>query len=318
MSFASDVRGELARAPHDEACCAKSELTAALLCGGGIAWRGRNRYAVTITATEAPTVRRYFAILKQFWEIIGQIHTISGDGLNNQTRYRLVVPEEDALGLLQSLELLDESALFGLRPVPVDQTVRFSCCKKSFVRAAFMMCGAVSHPEKGYHIELAAPTEALAEFISRQLAEFELPVRIAERKSRYVVYLKRAEDIADLLSLLGAANAMMAFENVRVKKEVSNRVNRQLNCDSSNINRVMLAAESQIQDIRYIDRELGLDKLPKGLREMAFVRANNPETPLAELGELMEPPLGKSGVSARLRRLADIADKLRSGDEIKL
>ena len=318
MSFASDVRRELARVPVSEPCCARSELTAALLCSGGIAWRGRNRYALTLTAGEAPIVRRWFALLKQFWGIIGQIRAISGDALNGQTRYQLAVPEEDALKLLEALALLDEGALFGIRPVPAEETVRFSCCKKAFVRAAFMMCGAISHPDKGYHIEIAAPTEALAAFIMAQIAEFGLNAKMTPRKSKYVVYLKRAEDISDMLTLLGAGGAMMAFENIRVKKDVSNRVNRQLNCDSSNINRVMNAAEAQIRDIRYIDSELGLDKLPKGLREMAFTRANNPEMPLAELGELMEPPLGKSGVNARLRKLSSIADKLRSGEEIKL
>lgn len=317
MSFASDVRGELARTPITEPCCARSELTAALLCGSGIAWRGRGRYAVTITAGEAPVVRRYFAALKQFWGIIGQIRTVSGDALNGQTRYQLAVPDGDAAGLLKALDLLDEGALFGLRPVPTEETVRYACCKKSFVRAAFMLCGAVSHPEKAYHIELAAPTEDLANFIVAQLREFDLNARVAPRKSKSVVYLKRAEDISDLLTLLGAGSAMLAFENIRVKKEVSNRVNRQLNCDNSNINRAMNAAESQIRDIRYIDEELGLDKLPEQLQQMAFTRANNPEMPLADLGELMEPPLGKSGVSARLRKLSGIADKLRSGEEIK-
>ena len=121
-----------------------------------------------------------------------------------------------------------------------------------------------------------------------------------------------------MLSLLGAGSAMMAFENIRIRKEVSNRVNRQMNCDASNINRVMNAAESQIRDIRYIERELGLEKLPKPLRDMAYVRANNPETTLADLGELLTPPIGKSGVNARLRKLSSIADKLRSGEDIEL
>lgn len=316
MSFASDVRGELARVPVTDACCAQSELTAALLCSGGIAWRGHDRYAVTLTAAEAPAVRRWFGMLKRFWGIIGQIRTLSGDALNNQTRYQLAVPEEAATGLLRALNLLDAGALFGVRPVPAGETVRYSCCKKAFARGAFMMCGAISHPDKGYHIEIAAPTEALAEFIAEQLMEFDIHAKIAPRKTRYVVYLKRAEDVSDMLLLLGAGGAMMKFENIRVKKEVSNRVNRQLNCDSSNINRVMNAAEAMIRDIRYIDAELGLDKLPPGLREMAFTRANNPEMPLGELGELMEPPLGKSGVSARLRKLSQIAEKLRSGEEI--
>ena len=318
MSFSSDVRGELARVPSTDACCARSELTSALLCSGGIAWRGRGRYAVTITASEAATVRRYFGLLKQFWGIVGQIRTLSGDALNNQTRYQLAVPEEETPELLRSLELLDDGALFGLRSVPVEETVRFSCCKKSFVRAAFMMCGAISHPEKGYHIEIAAPTEALARFIIEQLEAFDIAPRLSERKTRYVVYLKRAEDISDMLSLLGAGAAVLALENIRVRKEVSNHVNRQMNFDQSNINRVVDAAETMIEDIRYIDSELGLEKLPKSLREMAYARANNPETSLSGLGELLDPPIGKSGVNARLRRLTDIANKLRSGEEIRL
>ena len=313
MSFASDVRGELARVVTEDICCVRSELNAALLCSGGIAWRGRNRYAVTITASDAAIVRRYFAMVKRRWGIVGQIRTLSGDALNNQTRYQLAIPEDEALSLLGALDLLDEGELFGLRTLPTEATLEYSCCGKSFLRAAFMMCGAISDPEKGYHIEIAAPNEALAELISTLLDGFDLRAGTAERKSRYVVYLKRAEDISDMLSLLGAVRAMMDFENIRVKKEVSNRVNRQMNCDTSNINRVMNAAEAQIRDIQFIDRKLGLDKLPDSLREMAYTRANNPEMPLAELGELMEPPLGKSGVNARLRRLTAIADKLRSG-----
>ncbi len=318
MSFASDVRGELARQRLTDACCARSELSAALLCGGGIAWRGRGRYAASITAAEAPTVRRYFAVLKRFYGIIGQIRTLSGDALNRQTRYQLAVADEDAARLLEALGLLDEAALFGLRAVPPEETVRFACCKKAFVRAAFLMCGAVSHPDRGYHLEIAAPTEALAAFIAQELGYFEINVKITCRKAKHVVYLKRAEDISDALSLLGASGATLAFENVRVKKEVSNRVNRQLNCDNSNINRAVSAAEAQIRDIRTIDAELGLDKLPKSLRDMAIARFNNPEMPLAELGEQLDPPLGKSGVSARLRRLTELAAKLRSGDDIDL
>ena len=319
MSFASDVRGELARQAVSDACCARSELTAVFKCSNGsITWRGRNRYAVAITASDAAIVRRYFGMLKQFYGVIGQIRTLSGDALNRQKRYQLVVPEEDALPLLDALRLLDERAPFGLRVLPEAETVRFACCKKAFVRAAFLMRGEVNHPDRRYHLEITLDSEDLAAFIARELGYFEINVKITCRKSKYVLYLKRAEDISDMLSLLGASGAMLAFENVRVKKEVSNRVNRQLNCDNSNINRAVSAAEAQILDIRYIDDQLGLEKLPKGLRLMAFARANNPEMPLAELGEQMDPPLSKSGVSARLRKLSQIADKLRGGEEIEL
>ena len=318
MSFASDVRGELARLRTDDVCCARSELAAALLSSGGIAWRGRGRYALNITASDAAIVRRYFGMLKRHWGITGQIRAISGDTLNRQKHYQLAIPEEASPALLQECGLLDEDGLFGLAETPPPSITDYACCKKAFVRAAFMMCGTITPPDRRYHMEIAAPREPLAQRIVACLDYFGLEARVTARRNRFVAYFKRAEDISDALTLLGASTAVLAFENVRVRKEVSNRVNRQMNFDASNIDRVLAAAEAQIRDIMYIDRELGLDKLPASLREMAFARANNPEMALTSLGELMEPPIGKSGVNARLRRLTEIADKLRSGEEVVL
>jgi len=133
-----------------------------------------------------------------------------------------------------------------------------------------------------------------------------------------LVYLKKAEEISAMLTLLGASSSVLQLENVRIKKDVSNQVNRQMNCDSFNINRVMDAAEAQIRDIQFIDAEIGLDKLPKPLREIAEVRVNNAATSLSGLGELLNPPIGKSGVNARLRKITDIAQKLRSGEDTGL
>ena len=317
MSFASDVRGELARLKTEDVCCARSELAAALLASGGIAWKGQGRYSVSVTASDAATVRRYFSMLKRHWSIAGEIQVLSGDVLNKLTRYRLAIPGEDAPALLESLALLENPGPFGIRQAPNAEITRYACCKKAFLRAAFMMCGTVTPPQGRYHLEIAAPQEALAERLTECFGYFNLSARVQARKNKQVVYLKRAEDITDALTLMGASAAVLKFENVRVRKEISNRVNRQMNFDASNIDRAVSAAEAQIEDIKFIDRELGLDKLPKSLRDMAYVRANNPEMSLTSLGELMEPPLGKSGVNARLRRLADIADKLRSGDEIQ-
>ncbi len=318
MSFTTDARGELARVKTDDICCARSELASALLASGGIAWRGRGRYALSVTASEAATVRRYFGMLKKHWGVQGQIRALSGDRLNGLTRYQLAIPEEESVRLLEEFQLLDESALFGVRQAPGEEITRFACCKKSFARAAFLMCGEVSNPEKAYHIEIAAPTEAFALRVKACLDYFDIDCSVTPRKSKTLVYIKRAEGISDMLSLLGAASAVLALENIRVRKEVSNHVNRQMNFDSSNINRTVEAAEALIRDIRFIDSELGLEKLPRSLRDMAYARANNPETPLTGLGELMDPPLGKSGVNARLRRLSEIAQKLRSGEEIRL
>ena len=150
------------------------------------------------------------------------------------------------------------------------------------------------------------------------LQYFEISAKNINRKTKNVVYLKGGEQISAVFSVLGANNAVLALENIRVKKDMRNYINRQINCDSSNINRVVQSAEEKLQDIRYIDEQIGLDKLPASLREIAEVRLNNPATSLSGLGDLMTPPLGKSGVNARLRRISEIANKLRSGEEVKL
>ena len=318
MSFASDVRGELARVKVEDICCVRSELASALLACGGIAWRGLGRYALAITASDAATVRRYFSMAKRHFGLAGEIRVLTGDALNRQTRYRLVFTEADAAALLGELRLAENPGPFGLLQVPDEEITQYACCKKAFARAAFLLCGTVSPPEKRYHFEIAAPSEAFARRIAECLGYFGIECGVTPRKAKWVAYIKRAEAISDVLTLLGASSAVLAFENTRVRKEVSNRVNRQMNFDASNINRVVEAAEAQIRDIRFIDSELGLEKLPKSLRDMAYVRANNPEMSLNSLGELLDPPIGKSGVNARLRRLSDIAEKLRCGEEIRL
>lgn len=318
MSFASDARGELARELCTQICCARSELASALLASGGISYRGRERYALSLTSADGAVVRRYFGLLKQFWKISAQIRTLFTESLSGQTRYQLVIPEEDSLRLLGELGLLDSAALFGVRQIPRPELVHYACCKKSFVRGAFLMCGAASNPEKEYHLEIAAPTEEFARFVIELIKYFEIPAKMTCRKTKYVVYLKRAEEISDMLTLMGASACVLQMENVRIKKDVSNQVNRQMNCDASNINRTMDAAEAQIADIRYLEAEVGLEKLPKALREMAEVRVNNPAASLSGLGELLNPPLGKSGVNARLRKLSDLARKLRAGEDTGL
>jgi len=318
MSFASNARGELARDVCTQHCCARSELAAALISSGGISFRGLGRYALSLTAAEGAVVRRYFGLLKQYWGVTAQIRTLFTESLNGQTRYQLIIPDEDAARLLDDVMLLDEAALFGVRQLPPEDLVRFACCKKSFLRGAFLMCGAVSDPNKEYHIEIATPTEEFAQYVIKIMNYFEIPAKMTCRKARYVVYLKKAEELSELMTLLGASASVLQLQNVRIKKDVSNKVNRQVNCDASNINRVMEAALSQIEDIRYIEKEIGLDKLPPQLQEVAEARVNNAATSLAGLGEMLTPPIGKSGVNARLKRICEIARKLRSGEDLDL
>ena len=320
MSFASNARAEMARNLCSDKCCARSELAAALLASGGISFRfgGEPRYALSVTTAEAAVVRHYFQLLKHHFGVTAQIRTLRSDSLKGLTRYQLVIPDEYSAMLMEETGLYDPDAPFGIAQTPPPSLTNFACCKKTFIKSAFMVCGGIANPEIEYHIEIAAPTEDFAKFVIDQLKYYEINAKNTCRKAKYVVYLKKGDDVSDMLTLMGAASSVLEMQNVRIKKDVSNRVNRQLNCDTSNINRVTETALKQIQDIRCIESELGLEKLPPLLKETAEVRLANPDTSLAGLGELLAKPIGKSGVNARLKKLSDIAAKLRSGDEIDL
>ena len=310
----------MARNLCTDKCCSRAELAAALLASGGISYRfgGEPRYALSVTTAEAAVVRHYFQLLKHHFGVTAQIRTLRSDSLKGLTRYQLVIPEEHSAMLMEETGLYDPDSPFGIAQTPPEKLTSFACCKKTFIKSAFMVCGGIANPEIEYHIEIAAPTEDFAKFVIDQLKYYEINAKKTCRKSKYVVCLRKGDEVSDKRSLMGGASAVLEMQNGRIKKDVSNRVNRQLNCDTSNINRVMETALTQIQDIRYIESELGLDKLPPQLKEMAEVRLGNPDTSRAGLGELLSKPIGKSGVNARLKKISDIANKLRSGDEIKI
>ncbi|MCQ2437996.1 MAG: DNA-binding protein WhiA [Clostridia bacterium] len=318
MSFSSDVRNELAHDICTQSCCARAELCAAILANGSITYRGKDRYALTLTSIDGSVVRRYFGLLKQFYGITGQIRTIFTETLSGMTRYLLTVDEESATVLLDKLGLRDSSALFGIRQLPDDDTISYTCCQKSYLRGAYLMCGRISTPSREYNLEFEFSDEDFAIHLTNLIKKFEISCKYLCRKSKYVVYCKRADDIVSLLTLMGAGKAVLKLEDIRIQKSVLNQVNRMMNCEDSNINRTVEAAGSQQEDILYLDREVGLDKLPRSLREIAMLRIANPETSLSGLGALLNPPLGKSGVNARLRRISAMAEKLRCGEDIGL
>ena len=320
MSFASNTRAEMARELCTDKCCARAELAAALLAPGSISYRlgGGIHYALSITTAEAPVVRHYFQLLKRHFNVSAQIRTLRSNSLSGMTRYQLVIDEDASEYLLNEAGLYDSGEMLGVRQIPEDSITQYACCKKSFIKSAFMVGGGMANPEIEYHIEIAAPSEEFANFVIKNINYYGISAKKTCRKSKNVVYLKKSDDVSDMLTLMGASQAVLTLQNVRIKKDVSNKVNRQLNCDNSNINRVMETALTQIEDIRTIDQELGLDKLPPALRDVAEARLNNAATPLSGLGEMLTPPLGKSGVNARLRKISEIARKLRSGENLEL
>lgn len=196
-----------------------------------------------------------------------------------------------------------------------EQLLERNCCKRAFLRGAFLASGSISDPQKSYHFEIVCQEQPQAQLLQELYRAFELDAKIVQRKKYYIVYLKEGAQIVDALNVMGAYVALMNLENVRIFKEMRGSVNRIVNCETANINKVVGAACRQVEDIRYIQSRVGLDELPPALREMALIRLEYPDSSLKELGELCDPPVGKSGVNHRLRKLGEIAKKLGRSNE---
>lgn len=318
MSFASEVRKELTRTKTENENYIRSEIAAALLSLNAVSFRGKNRFSVSFTVDSASVVRYFFSQIKRQYNIVCAIHTTRSTQLNHRLRYRLIVPDADCYELLRGLDMLDRNSLFGFRTAPSRAMLAGEGCCEAFLKGAFMVCGSITNPEKAYHMEFAPVSETAADNIMKILRNFEIDVKMTCRKSQYVVYLKESERIVDALTRIGAHKATLEMESIRVQKQMFNLINRQMNCDAQNIKRTVETSQVQIRDIEYIEEQIGLDKLPKSLRDMAIVRRNNPATSLALLGEMLEPPIGKSGVNNRMRRLTAIAEQLRRGEDVEL
>lgn len=219
---------------------------------------------------------------------------------------------EDALRVLQASKLLDSYGEIAEDLSLIHNVVvQNVCCKRAFIRGAFLSAGSISDPEKFYHFEITCASMRKAKQLQGLMASFDIEARIVLRKRYFVVYVKEGSQIAELLQIMEAPMALMELENIRIVKEMRNSVNRQVNCETANINKTVSAAVKQMEDIRYIQDTIGLESLPENLQEMARVRLERPEATLKELGEALEPPVGKSGVNHRLRKLSLMAEDLR-------
>ncbi len=185
------------------------------------------------------------------------------------------------------------------------------CCRRAFLRGAYLSAGTVSTPEKYYRLEFVCPSPKDAERILNILTSFDLTARITKRKNTTVLYLKEGEQIVYLLGLMGANRSLLELESIRVVREMRGAVNRKVNCETANLQKTVQASMNQLEDIRTIKRKKEYSTLSPSLREIAEVRMANPEVPLSELGGLLHPPVGKSGVNHRIRRIHQIAEEIR-------
>lgn len=293
MSFSSDVKAELARQCSKSRHCQLAELAGMLELEGVL----DPATGVLALSSDNELLSEKFCSL--VYKAFGYDAT---EGLDpSQSREILLALRWGTV--FDTRQTLGEQRTDGL-------LVQQMCCRRAFIRGAFMAAGSISDPNKSYHFEIVCRTMPQAEQLQKLMDGFEADAKIVERKDRYVLYLKEGSQIVDMLNVMEAYVALMQLENVRILKEMRNTVNRKVNCETANINKTVNAAVKQMEDIKKIREVIGFDHLPASLAEIAQVRLEHPEATLKELGTFLDPPVGKSGVNHRLRKLAEIAEDL--------
>ena len=310
MSFSSEVKEELGKYVSRNRHCQIAELAAILHYQGQLT-RGENGQIQLQILTENPFVlRKSFTILNKAFNIeTSEMEQECLQKHKNSVYTITLEKEDDIMNIFREIKLLDDDGvLHSFKDCVNPELLKQYCCRRAFTRGAFLCIGSMSDPAKGYHLELVCNNKHQAEQIQEVLFLFDLDAKIIVRKKYFVVYLKEGSHIVDFLGITKARVALMNLENLRIVKEMRNSINRKVNCETANIAKTVNAAAKQIEDIIFIRDYVGFSKLPDSLREMAQVRLEYPESSLKELGQYLDPPVGKSGVNHRLRKLCEIAD----------
>lgn len=300
VSFSSEVKNELARIETTSAAEDKAELLGLLRMSGAVVIRGSN-LGIHFSTENAALARRVLQFLKGNYEVITEVVITRSRRLKKNNRYQVRVLPAPQVGLaLEELRLLRmESDLNNPLLDKYD-------CRRAFLRGAFLGGGSISRPTSDYHLEMVTGNRIFADNIISVMQYFDLKAKLTDRKNDFIVYLKEAESIIGFLRVIGAHNAMMELENVRIVKDMRNNVNRVVNCETANLNKVVRAAVRQVACIRFLDRRLGLCHLPEALQETAQLRLQHPEASLNDLVEY-SGGLGKSGINHRLKKLEALA-----------
>jgi len=311
LSFSSSVKNELCRTDANARCCMHSELAAAVRIAGLVKTVSSSEVYLKISTENAAFARRVFLLLKVLYGVNAEISVRRSKKLKKHVMYILVLTSSIGLKKILSDANIEYVSASEVRYLPYETDAKKRCCKKAYLKGAFLAAGSMSDPEKTYHLEIISHQNALAKEVNDLITFFNLNAKVIKRKGYYVAYLKEGENIVDFLNIIGAHGALLELENVRILKEMRNNVNRIVNCETANLQKTVDASIRQVDNIKYIRDNLGFDNLPENLRQIAELRLEYSDASLKELGEMLSPSLGKSGVNHRLRKLDEIAENTR-------
>lgn len=296
MSFSQSVKDELVKTEYESFCCKKS-----LLYGMSLFGKTFDYNSISLQTENENIARLYSDLLLSLYNIKNEIKQSIG-GRNYTVS---VCDKQDCVKLLKVFDHIEKGSK------KINHSV-FDCenCRNAFIAGAFLSCGTVSSPEKDYHLEFSVPYFNLSKSLLTLLDEIELKPKYVNRNGYNVVYFKGSESIEDCLYLMGASNAMFEMMNIKIVKDFRNKANRQANCETANISRMVNAVSEQIVAIEKIWSKKGREYLPENLELAAETRYENPDLSLAELASLCNPPLSKSGLNHRLKRIVEISKEL--------
>ena len=320
MSYSSAVKDELVLKMDEARHCRIAELAAILSFFGRLSYEEQDEVTIInkekeplleiVTENEA-VLRKCFTLIKKTFNIEAEVYFRYKNGTEKVDDHLRIKSGLEGKRILEGTKLAVKAGTPCFLDFTSRTVLQADCCRRAFIRGAFLCVGSISDPRKGYHFELVCPTKEKAVLLQEMMASFHIFARVVARKKSFITYVKEGSQIVDLLAVMGASVSLMNLENIRIVKEMRNSVNRQVNCETANLNKTISASLNQVEDIRLIEARLGFENLSEPLAQLAVLRLSYPEASLKELGDMSKPQIGKSGVNHRLRKLSMIADELR-------
>lgn len=309
MSFSSEIKDEVAKIKVDDYKLILSELAGITPMCGILNFKN-NKISMEYITENAPVARRIFTFLRRSFGFNVEVKNVRSTQLKKNVFIIYISQDESCRLLLDELKYIKGASVFMINYAPTD-LIKTSNEKKAYIRGAFMGSGSITDPKKGYHLEFVSENESNAYFLRDVINDFGLNSKVIMRKEKYIIYIKDSEQISDFLSLIGAYNSVLNYENIRVIKEMRNNVNRIVNCETANLNKTVKSSYDQVEDIKLIEKEMGIENLDEDLKVIAKIRLENRSMSLNDIANSLEPKLSKSTVNYRFKKLRRIANKLR-------
>ncbi|MBQ7717741.1 MAG: DNA-binding protein WhiA [Clostridia bacterium] len=310
MSFTSEIKDELVRIQNEQSCCDMAQLCGFICFAGSVGYSGETPYLKITTESDA-AAKSFETLMKKVFGIKDELVKSQNSSGRGGFLYNYVL---DTVGkvhqVLDALGLFDDEFSEHITFKINQNLVKKQCCKRAFIRGAFLGGGSAANPEKSYHLEFVTHHHALSGGLTEVFAYFDIDAKTVKRQSNYVIYFKNSDDIFDVMSVMGAHKKMMEFANVRIVKDKRNNINRKVNCETANLDKTLNAAFVQKEAIKKIKEAGKFEMLPKHLAEVANMRLEHPDASLNALAELLGTKISRSAINHRFKKIIQIAEEI--------